>query len=211
MLSSHRSLRRSAGTSKTRPACLTTGAMFATGIVFFPAAPLFQFMHSKDIMIPKGTEITAYVNGDMKLEPGKFTPKPAETPAASAAPSRPSEQLSLVVIKSAPDGPDITADGKYPGSTLSTVRLSGGDHTVAIEKADFKAWQRAVTLSPGESLLNLEVCAFTLRATEYGPHPADGPTPRTRHGHSCNGLPTVCSKLPSRPSILRPAGCKYRN
>ncbi len=47
--------------------------MVATGIVFFPAAPLFQFMHGKDITIPKGTEITAYVNGDMNLDPGKFT------------------------------------------------------------------------------------------------------------------------------------------
>src|SRR5712692_2346303 len=84
MLSSHRSLRRSAGTSKTRPACLTTGAMVATGVVFPPAAPLCLFMHRKDIAIPKGTEISAYVNGDMNLGPGKFTPKPAETLAASA-------------------------------------------------------------------------------------------------------------------------------
>ncbi len=129
-----------------------TGAMVATGIVFFPAAPLFLFMHGKDITIPKGTEITAYVNGDMNLDPAKFAPKPAETPAAAAAPSQPSEQLSTVVIKSTPDGADITVDGKYLGSTPSTVRLSGGDHTVAIEKAGFKAWQRAVTLSPGGSV-----------------------------------------------------------
>ena len=30
-----------------------TGAMVATSIVFFPAAPLFLFMHGKDITIPK--------------------------------------------------------------------------------------------------------------------------------------------------------------
>jgi hypothetical protein len=40
------------------------GGMVATSIVFFPAAPLFLLMHGKDISIPKGTEITAYVNGD---------------------------------------------------------------------------------------------------------------------------------------------------
>ena len=50
-----------------------TGAMVATSIVFFPAAPLFLFMHGKDIVIPKGTEITAYVNGDIKLDRAKFT------------------------------------------------------------------------------------------------------------------------------------------
>ena len=36
-----------------------TGAIVATSLVFFPAAPLFLFMHGKDITIPKGTEITA--------------------------------------------------------------------------------------------------------------------------------------------------------
>jgi hypothetical protein len=49
-----------------------TGAMVATGIVFFPAAPLFLFMHGKDITIPKGTEITAYVAADTPLDPVKY-------------------------------------------------------------------------------------------------------------------------------------------
>lgn len=49
-----------------------TGAMVATTIVFFPAAPLFLFMNGKDITIPKGTEITAYVAADMPLDPAKF-------------------------------------------------------------------------------------------------------------------------------------------
>lgn len=48
------------------------GGIVATSIVFFPAAPFFLFMHGKDISIPKGTEITAYVNGDMKLDMAKF-------------------------------------------------------------------------------------------------------------------------------------------
>src|SRR5437879_5376202 len=49
-----------------------TGAIVGTTIVFFPAAPLFLFMHGKDITIPKGTEITAYINGDIRLDPAKF-------------------------------------------------------------------------------------------------------------------------------------------
>src|SRR5882672_550589 len=49
-----------------------TGAMVATGILFFPAAPFFLFMHGKDITIPKGTEITAYVAADTPLDPAKF-------------------------------------------------------------------------------------------------------------------------------------------
>jgi hypothetical protein len=49
-----------------------TGAMVATSLVFFPAAPFFLFLHGKDITIPKGTEITAYVVADTPLDPAKF-------------------------------------------------------------------------------------------------------------------------------------------
>jgi hypothetical protein len=49
-----------------------TGAIVATAIVFWPAAPFFLFMHGKDITIPKGTEITAYVNGDFKFDADRF-------------------------------------------------------------------------------------------------------------------------------------------
>ena len=52
------------------------GAMVATSIVFFPAAPLFLLIHGKDITVPKGTEITAYINGDIPLDPAKFAPVP---------------------------------------------------------------------------------------------------------------------------------------
>src|SRR5262249_54830818 len=39
-----------------------TAGIVATGILFFPAAPFFLFMHGKDITVPKGAEMTAYVN-----------------------------------------------------------------------------------------------------------------------------------------------------
>jgi hypothetical protein len=125
-----------------------TGAMVATGIVFLPAAPLFLFMHGKDITIPKGTEITAYINGDTNLERAKFMPKPAAEPFALPAAAAPVE-LSTIAIKSTPDGADISVDGKYVGGTPSTLRLSPGDHTISIEKSSFKVWQRAITLSAG--------------------------------------------------------------
>jgi hypothetical protein len=61
------------------------GGMVVTSLVFFPAAPFFLFMHGKDISIPKGTEITAYVNGDMKLDIAKFQEAvPANAPAQNA-------------------------------------------------------------------------------------------------------------------------------
>lgn len=49
-----------------------TMAMVGTGIAFFPVAPLFLFLSGRDISIPQGTEITAYIAGDIPLDPQKF-------------------------------------------------------------------------------------------------------------------------------------------
>jgi len=67
------SLRAVKGGSGGNHIAAMTGAMVATSIVFFPAAPLFLFMHGKDITVPKGTEVTAYVAADTPLDPAKFT------------------------------------------------------------------------------------------------------------------------------------------
>src|ERR1700680_1524733 len=64
-----------------------TGAMVATGIIFFPAAPLFLFMHGKDITIPKGHEVTVYTNADYdlaKAKPAALPGKPATEVSGSA-------------------------------------------------------------------------------------------------------------------------------
>lgn len=38
-----------------------TGAMVATAVVFWPAAPLFPLMKGKDVKIPKGHEVSVCV------------------------------------------------------------------------------------------------------------------------------------------------------
>jgi hypothetical protein len=67
-----------------------TAGIVATSLVFFPAAPFFLFMHGKDITIPKGTEITAYVNGDMKLDIAKFQPAAPAARIRTSTARRPS-------------------------------------------------------------------------------------------------------------------------
>jgi len=132
-----------------------TGAMVATGIVFFPAAPLFLFMYGKDITVPKGTEITAYINGYFDLDPAKFVPKPppeTEAPAGTPPSGAQASEPSTITVKSTPDAADISVEGKFVGSTPSTVRLTPGDHTISLEKAGFRTWQRTVTLSAGSSV-----------------------------------------------------------
>jgi hypothetical protein len=127
-----------------------TGAMVATAIVFFPAAPLFLFMKGKDITIPQGTEITAYTSGDIPLDASKFAPDPT-IPSTPATPAAAVPALAVIEIKSTPDVAEITIDDKYMGTTPSTVRLGPGDHDVKLEKSGFKPWEKTLTVTAGAS------------------------------------------------------------
>jgi PEGA domain len=130
-----------------------TGAMIGTAIVFFPAAPLFLFMHGKDITIPKGTEITAYVNGDIPLDPARFKVQAVKhTDDQSGSPVQGADStLSSVDVKSTPDGAEITVDDKYMGSTPSTLKLAPGDHKIKLERSGFKIWERNLAVGAGGS------------------------------------------------------------
>ena len=43
-------------------------------------------------------------------------------------------------------------DGKFMGSTPSTIQLSPGEHAVSVEKEGLRAWQRTMTVSAGGNL-----------------------------------------------------------
>ena len=132
-----------------------TGAMVATGIVFFPAAPLFLFMHGKDIDVPKGTEITAYVAGNIPLEKSKF-----DLTAQSGTNSQGSAPTSLqtaISITSVPPGADLEVDGKFVGNTPSSMNLASGDHAIKVAKKGYKTWERNLTASGGNVNLNAEL------------------------------------------------------
>jgi hypothetical protein len=143
------------------------GGIVATSLVFFPAAPFFLFMHGKDITIPKGTEITAYVNGDMKLDIAKFQPAaPANAPTQDAAATSPSENPASVSAKlqleSDPPGADIELDGNFVGNTPSDVQVTEGDHTVTVKKTGFKDWERKLKVTQGSNIrLNAELEKIT--------------------------------------------------
>ncbi len=134
-----------------------TGAIVATSIVFFPAAPLFLFVHGKDITIPQGTEITAFVEGDMHLDMARFGVSqptsagvlPAATPAAPA-------QASLVV-ESTPPGADIEVDGGFVGNTPSTVNVSPGSHEISVKKKGYGDWSRKLNVTGGSVHLSAEL------------------------------------------------------
>jgi hypothetical protein len=130
-----------------------TAGIVATSLVFFPAAPFFLFMHGKDITIPKGTEITAYVNGDMKLDLAKFQPSaPEQVLSAGNRDQTAGSASAKLQIESSPPGADIEVDGSFVGNTPSDVLVAEGDHTVVIKKTGFKNWERKLKSSAGSSV-----------------------------------------------------------
>lgn len=80
-------------------------------------------------------------------------PTPADNPqvepeAESGVPMQPAN----VTVKSTPQGADIDVDGKFMGSTPSTIQLSPGEHLVSVEKEGMRPWQRTMTVTAGGSI-----------------------------------------------------------
>jgi len=170
-----RAVKESQGGSHTG---IMAGGMVATSLIVWPAAPVFLLMHGKDVTIPKGTEVTAYISGDVKLDPAKFQPTalvpaatpdsaaqsdsatravPAASPAAApntapadTSPVSPDQGAAAELeVSSTPDGADIEIDGNFVGSTPSTLGVAAGSHQVSVKKAGFKPWERKITVSSG--------------------------------------------------------------
>ncbi len=121
-----------------------TGAMVATAIVFFPAAPLFLFIKGKDITIPKGTEVMAFVQGDTKLDLASIASM--ATPGSLMAPAQ-GAQVASLTVDSLVAGADIEVDGSFVGSTPSTVTVTPGQHTIAVKKKGYSDWTRPMNVS----------------------------------------------------------------
>jgi len=131
-----------------------TGAMVATAIVFFPAAPLFLFIHGKDISIPQGTEVTAFVQGDMKLDMAKF--------AAADAPGAPvlvAPQTGSLTVEASVPNCDIEVDGSFVGSTPSTLNLAPGKHAIVVKKNGYQDWSRSMMVGSGTVRLSADMVA----------------------------------------------------
>jgi hypothetical protein len=103
-----------------------TGAIVATSIVFFPAAPFFLFMHGKDMVIPKGHEVTVYTNTDYVLAGVQAPPPTAEAPAypaeSAAPPPAPPPVPVTTDTSPSPAGPVTIALGQ----TIAEVEAING-------------------------------------------------------------------------------------
>ena len=134
-----------------------TGAIVATAIFTLGGSALFLLMHGKDITIPKGAETTAYINGDMPLDMGKFgvAPSAFAQPPVPAVP--PIVAQASVSINSTPLGADIEIDGSFVGNTPSTVAITPGSHQIAVKKKGFTEWSKTLNVTGGTVHLNAEL------------------------------------------------------
>jgi hypothetical protein len=135
-----------------------TVGIVATGLLFWPAAPFFLFMHGKDITIPKGAEVTAYVNGDQRLSAANFlhegesivqlSAAPESTPAVSPAPAA-APVVGSYEIQSDPPSAEIYVDSAFIGNTPATLKLKPGQHNIRVSFNGYKDWSRDLTVQEG--------------------------------------------------------------
>jgi hypothetical protein len=133
-----------------------TAGIVATGLIFWPAAPFFLFMHGKDITIPKGAEVVAYVNGDQKLNAARFLPAtPDQHQASSPINPAPAPSTSIVSnaatpgsiqVQSNPDSAEVYVDGSLIGDTPATLKLNPGQHTIRVALTGYEDWSRQLSV-----------------------------------------------------------------
>jgi hypothetical protein len=136
-----------------------TAGIVATGLIFWPAAPFFLFMHGKDITLPKGAEVVAYVNGDQKLSAARFQVAGTDQiQASSPVLGSPGSANSLVPNNSAPgsiqvhsnpDSAEVYVDGSLIGDTPAALKLNPGQHTIRVVLTGYKEWSRQLSIQSG--------------------------------------------------------------
>jgi hypothetical protein len=118
-----------------------TGAIVATSIVFFPAAPLFLFIKGKDITIPKGHEVTVYTNGDQKIDTSKY---PVD-PMAVAGPktSLGAAQITKISGKAMTNADVLELVGAGIGDSLIVAKIAGSPADFKLDTSDLIALKKA--------------------------------------------------------------------
>ena len=115
-----------------------------------------QGVTGKSPNLAEQTPASTITPASMKVsDPGSA---PVASPAsASAATTPPSGALTDLEISSAPSGADIEIDGKFVGSTPSSISTAPGDHEIVVKKKGFAPWTRKLTTSGGHIHVSAEL------------------------------------------------------
>jgi hypothetical protein len=142
-----------------------TGGMVAgivvTGLLIWPAAPFFLFMHGKDITIPKGTEVPTFINGNFPFDLAKFQQPEAAiaqsqaTPVSEQSASQRSSGVSqpgTLAVASMPETTEIQVDGVFVGNTPATLKLGEGKHTIRLTCVGYRDWFKELFVLGGSDV-----------------------------------------------------------
>ena len=85
---------------------------------------------------------------------------PKENSSAPPSQAQPiADSTALLDVSSTPPGADIEIDGKFVGSTPSSISIKPGDHDIAVKKSGFSAWEKKVSVAPGHINIAAELVA----------------------------------------------------
>jgi len=104
------------------------------------SAPFFLLIHGTNTTFPRGTEITAFVNGDLRLNLASFNATPSAMTAVD-------EIKTSLRIDSTPDGAQVQIDGVAAGNTPLNVTVMAGKHEISIKKAGYSDWNKNLDVS----------------------------------------------------------------
>lgn len=111
------------------------------------AAPFFLLMHGENATFYRGTEVTAFVDGDIQLDMNSFLGAPAvATPW--------DESKTTLQISSTPGGAQIQLDGVDVGSTPLNLKVAAGKHEVSVKKIGYSDWTTTIGASGGTVQVN---------------------------------------------------------
>jgi len=125
-----------------------TGEMINTMLQMpLAAAPFFLLMHGTNTTFYRGTEITAFIDGDIQLDMNSFVTAPA--PAAAG-----DELKTVLQITSTPAGAQVLLDGADVGLTPLNVTVAPGKHEVSVKKSGYHDWSTSIGVSGGTVQVN---------------------------------------------------------
>ncbi|MFN7948222.1 MAG: PEGA domain-containing protein [Blastocatellia bacterium] len=131
-------------------------ATAATAIAFWPAAPLFLLMKGKNVEVPRGQHISAFVDGDRLINvtpdaPATTADAPPQTGTARSA-AMPATEFGAINVTSEPAGAEIEIDGVFYGNTPGLIRLPAGAHTITVRRTGHEVWKRNLNIGAGSNL-----------------------------------------------------------
>jgi PEGA domain len=138
-----RAITNSKGDSRTDG---MVGLMLSAPVV---AAPFFLLIKGGESAFPKGSELTAFIDGDMPLDLRKFLPEQPHGQETSVK--------AALSIESMPGRAEIEIDGMLVGTTPAVIEVDAGRHTILVKKEGFAQWSTNIEAAVGKVTIKAEL------------------------------------------------------